>query len=569
MFRSLLIISFIGAIHLNAQEYYVSTSGSDAENGTSIESAWESLQHAMDVAVPGSVVHVLEGVYNEKCYMNVDGVPGQFIEFRNYDGADVIIDGSGLADIALLELYDANFIRVRGLQFRNNIQLDAIGLLIEGYSSNIEIIDCKFSNIHFSENEFTPVSAQTNSQPIIVYGNEDQSISNLLFRGNEIFNCRTGYSEAFAINGNVDGFELINNHIHDVSNIGIDIIGHEGTCSDPILDQARNGLIQSNIANNCLSPYASAAGIYVDGGKGLIIERNQVYNNQWGIEIGCENVGKTSSGIQIRNNFIYGNNLAGLAIGGYDYPNGSGSVVNCTIRNNSFFSNDGDGDYTGEMAISYVENTSITANIFHVSNVGNTLYYLDEAVPLPIGLTLNNNLWYSVSGPEDVSVSYYGISYSNFTAYQAGTSQEENSIFANPLYINSEINNADLHLQENSPAIDAGDSAFIPADGETDIDGDNRLVGTIDLGADEFSGVNSTQNSVQAEFKVYPNPASSSFRIVLNNNEQTRLTVNDISGKTVLSENIQPGTNYIDVSSLRSGLYFISANQLIARLIVE
>lgn len=47
----------------------------------------------------------------------------------------------------------------------------------------------------------------------------------------------------------------------------------------------------------------------------------------------------------------------------------------------------------------------------------------------------------------------------------------------------------DLHLTAASPAIDAGDPLFVPAVGETDIDGDPRLVGLrVDLGADEHAG---------------------------------------------------------------------------------
>lgn len=44
----------------------------------------------------------------------------------------------------------------------------------------------------------------------------------------------------------------------------------------------------------------------------------------------------------------------------------------------------------------------------------------------------------------------------------------------------------DFHLGPLSPAIDAGDPAFVPAPGETDIDGDPRVLGAaVDLGADE------------------------------------------------------------------------------------
>jgi len=105
--------------------------------------------------------------------------------------------------------------------------------------------------------------------------------------------------------------------VHDITNIGIDMIGHEGTCADPLLDQARNGVCTGNTVYNCSSAYATAAGIYVDGAKDIVIAKNCIYQNQWGVEIGCENVGKTTSGIIVKNNKIYNNASAGIVAGGY------------------------------------------------------------------------------------------------------------------------------------------------------------------------------------------------------------------------------------------------------------
>ena len=48
------------------------------------------------------------------------------------------------------------------------------------------------------------------------------------------------------VNGNVDGFQITNNHVHHNDNIGIDAIGHEGVAPVPAYDQARNGVIRGN-----------------------------------------------------------------------------------------------------------------------------------------------------------------------------------------------------------------------------------------------------------------------------------------------------------------------------------
>ncbi|MHC4621163.1 MAG: PKD domain-containing protein, partial [Planctomycetota bacterium] len=56
-----------------------------------------------------------------------------------------------------------------------------------------------------------------------------------------------------------------------------------------------------------------------------------------------------------------------------------------------------------------------------------------------------------------------------------------------PLFVNPGA--VDYRLRADSPCINAGDPNFVPEPGETDIDGDPRvLLGRVDIGADEFSG---------------------------------------------------------------------------------
>lgn len=172
---------------------------------------------------------------------------------------------------------------------------------------------------------------------IAVYGtNSSNSIKNILIEGNEIYNCKLVWSEALVLNGNVENFVVQKNIVHDNNNIAYDFIGHEGECSNPELDQARNGIVVDNIAYNIDSRSnpsyegeGSADGFYVDGGKNIIFERNTAYNCNIGFEVASEHGGKSTSGIIIRNNFIKDNISLGLAIGGYDAQRGSAN--NCYI----------------------------------------------------------------------------------------------------------------------------------------------------------------------------------------------------------------------------------------------
>ena len=59
------------------------------------------------------------------------------------------------------------------------------------------------------------------------------------------------------------------------------------------------------------------------------------------------------------------------------------------------------------------------------------------------------------------------------------------NVVTDPAFVDPE--GGDYHLAIGSPAINAGDPYFIPAEGEADFEGDPRVIGTrVDIGADEF-----------------------------------------------------------------------------------
>lgn len=141
-----------------------------------------------------------------------------------------------------------------------------------------------------------------------------------MIENNEVTNLKLRLSEAIAVNGNVDSFEVTNNKVHD-NNIGIVLIGHESISTVTALDQARNGIVRNNIVHHNSSFFNpsyneySANGIYVDGGKKIIIEQNQSYENDHDIEVVNEHAGKSSSKITVRNNTISNYIMSGIAIG--------------------------------------------------------------------------------------------------------------------------------------------------------------------------------------------------------------------------------------------------------------
>lgn len=562
------LISTVIAINLcitaiGQTNYYVSTTGNNTDTGSQ-GLPWLTLQYGLDQLSPGDTLNIMTGTYNEKVQFNVSGTASNMITLRNNNNDVVVIDGTGITgSIPVVEIYDHSYIIIEGLEIANNEMLDAQGILIENNCNNITIRNNKIYNINFSSNPSDPANANTNSQPLIVYGTDPiNAIFNLIIEGNEIYNSRTGYSEALAVNGNVDGFQVINNLVHDVTNIGIDIIGHEGTSPDAMTDQARNGTIKGNTIYNCLSSYATSGGIYVDGGKDLIIENNISYKNGYGIEIGCENVGKSADNILIRNNLFYDNEICGIALGGFDYPTGSGKVTNTSITNNTLFKNDFSGDFTGELYLTYSENCEFKNNLFYTTNQ-NTFCYAENAQP---GLIMDYNMIYCPAGASSLEYDWNGVFYTGFSNFQSGTGLEGNSAFSDPLFVNASLPVPDLHLQGTSPAIDAGDPLFTLAIGETDIDGENRITGTnVDVGADEFystSGVDIADNDLS--INVFPNPTKGQLNIHIYNSTSkiTELKLIDINGRILFDkkfrkQNKEQQQIKLNLNIYRNGIYLL------------
>ncbi|NND34534.1 MAG: T9SS type A sorting domain-containing protein [Saprospiraceae bacterium] len=488
-----LIAFFILSLGLKATTYYVATTGDDLNAGTQ-EDPWGTIQFALDQTTAGDTVAVMGGTYNERIAFNQSGVDGAPIVLTNVSGEVAIIDGTGTSAAssdALVEIFDQSYIVVNGLHITNNIGIDAQGILVGGNCQGITISNNEVSQINYTSNGSSVATPDSNAQPIIVYGSDgDNAITGLIITGNNIHDCDPGYSEGLAVNGNVDGFEITNNEVSNITNIGIDVIGGEGVASAN--DQARNGIIRGNDVQNCLSPYATAAGIYIDGAANITVERNLVVGGQWGIEVGAENPIAIASGNVVKNNFIYNNADAAIAVGGYDYPANSGKVTSTTIRNNTCLSNDatpgGIGGQTGQIFISYVEDTEIFNNIFLKTN-GSSLMLFAAANQGTVNLSLHHNIYYS-TGNSGAHFEYFTESYDTITDYQAAQTQDLNSFYANPV-LQSIMGGVSFHLANNtSPAINAGDPNTSIAMDEVDGYGDMRIEDdTIDIGADEYNGV--------------------------------------------------------------------------------
>jgi hypothetical protein len=569
--KKLLIISVILfiSIHVSAQtKYYVDqVNGNDSYDGTSLTKAWRTIQKACNVATTNSIVQIKAGTYNENIIVNVSGTLGNPITFKNYMNDIVLIDGSGTTGKTMLSISNKDYLNFENLTIQNKTANNAQGILVESSgansATNLSFKNITIKNINWNNDALAIPNANNNAQGFIAYGSIG-GIRNLTIDSCQVYNNILGFSEAISLDGNIDNFIIKNCNVYNNTNIGICLIGNYQTSSVPETDHAKHGLVTNNICHDNLSLYATSAGIYVDGGWNIIIERNTSYHNGNGIEIGCEENGTTDS-IIVKNNIVYNNQITGMYVGGYTTAT-TGQVLNSTIRNNTFFQNNYKQDGTGEMAISKATNCTFENNIFY-TNDQNILMSVDNISPQS-NIAINYNCWYTRSATSNnITVNWKSSTYNTFGAYKAGTSQDSQSLFANPNLNNATLANIDLSLSSTSPCINSGNPSTKITDGEKDYTNNVRITSnTIDIGAYEFSVTTSIQTNNPTKndlFIIYPNPITSKTNLFVHMNvELSNFYIYNSMGQMIYElKNISEEEISIQGDIFEAGIYFYTCMQ--------
>ncbi len=412
------LLVFVSAAHpLRGATYHVATGGSDAGAGSQ-SAPWKTLKHALEVLQPGDTLKVAAGTYREKLTITRGGDATAGPITLQADGA-VIISGKGVPGRDIIHIKDASHVRLVGLELRDNLSVnDGSGIRVEGACAGIEIKDCRIHEIRGKD-----------AMGITVYGTHPESpISSLLIEGCEIYDCDPAESEALTLNGNVDGFRILNNVVHDLNNIGICMIGGEAWINKDRTKVTRNGVCRGNKVFRIRASYGDgyAAGIYVDGGSDIVVEDNEVSGCNLGIEVGAENKGTVARRITVRNNRIWNNQKAGIVFGGYEEK--AGRVEECTFEGNVCYKNDTHKDRNGELWIQWASRNTVKGNVFYAG---------EEALLLQSGTgardnTLDQNNWYAEAGSEEGNFTWLGREITGFEAYRRFSKQDRESHFARP-----------------------------------------------------------------------------------------------------------------------------------------
>jgi hypothetical protein len=492
LLAALLCLCMTAAGH--AAQYHVAPAGSDSDAGTR-HAPWRTIAFALEQAEPGDTVYLRAGVYREAVRLPRSGSRRNgFITLRNYPFETAVIDGSDLSvdggEQGLITIADRSYVRIQGLRLTNFHADDGavpMGIFVTGAGEHIQLLDN-----HISRIETRREGCDGNALGIAVYGRRaPRSLSHVLIRGNELERLKTGCSESLAVNGNVRDFEIADNRIHDNNNIGIDVIGHEGMAPDPRFDIARDGVIANNTVYNITSATNSAypdgemaaGGIYIDGGRRILVERNRVFGNDIGIELASEHASRATRDVLVRNNLIYNNRTVGLSIGGYAPV--VGGAQNCRILHNTFYHNDTAQSWGGEIVVQYNAHDNLFRNnIVYANAQAVFINYYVESTAQP--LDSDHNLFYTRAGRAAGQWQWRGRHFAGLENFARATGNDRGSLFADPGFVSvGQI--GDFGLDHRSAAIDAGIGSGRGDFGELDFRGHPRLRGhAADVGASEI-----------------------------------------------------------------------------------
>jgi hypothetical protein len=466
------------------RQYWVAPDGNDHADG-SHDAPWATLQHAADEAVAGSTVYVRGGVYAQRMNIRRPGAPGRPIVFRNAPDERPVIDGSSLevgqGFDPMITVDGGRYVEIRGLEIRglrsDQSGHNPVGILVTGASDHVSLVG---NTVHGMGTTFGG-RVGGDAHGIAVYGDDaGHPIQGVVIQDNRLYDLTLGSSEALVVNGNVTGFLIQGNVIHDTNNIGIDAIGYEGTAADPSVDAARDGIIRGNTIYN-IDSYGnpaygtdrSANGIYVDGGRDILVEGNIVHDVNIGMEFASEHHGRSTSFVTARNNVVYHATAIGIAIGGYDRHRGF--TEGCVIVNNTVVGTEGP-----ELLVQFDTRDNVIENNIFVA--GPSAEFVENRYTENTNNVVDHNLYWSSDGSDRGVWRWRNRSYPDFSAWRAHSGVDRNSAFADPRFTDPAA--SDYGPSHSSPAVDSG--AFLPAAGTVDLEGDPRQQGLgTDLGAYE------------------------------------------------------------------------------------
>ncbi|MBQ6370715.1 MAG: hypothetical protein IJJ21_03935 [Firmicutes bacterium] len=387
------------ATQKNQAELHVATDGSDESGNGTPDEPYATISFAAGSA-PGSVIIVHGGEYGpveldaacsgtedsptviraaegerpvihaEEAAVAADSGGTEQAAGTDSEGPEQAVGTDDAADRVCFSITNVHHITVEGIETEGGTHGITYESTREAGDQPLESIALRNCKVH----------GVRGIHGINVYAYNDLApVSDLNIEGCEVYDCECGDSESLVINGNVDGFLIAGNTIHDNNNIGIDMIGFEGLAmhtdgdANPYeVDQVRNGICRENVVYNISSEGNEAYyedgeydlcadGIYVDGGRDIEICSNFIFNCDIGLEVATEHSPEDNelfrvTGIRVHDNVIAGcKGWTSLCFGGYDKD--LGFTEDCEFDHNTLVDNE------TQIAVQRSKNNKIHSNL--------------------------------------------------------------------------------------------------------------------------------------------------------------------------------------------------------------
>ena len=552
-----LILFLIISLNSQSQIIYVKQDATGLNDGTNWENAYTDLSTAINSSQSGQI-WVTEGLYfpstdldgeiptdpklkTFKLKLNI-AIYGGFVgvetdlDQRNWINHPTILSGN-IGDPNLYTDNLKNVISSEYVDLNSNTILD--GLTIKGgYTSNngggIYVNQTSDGSFKIKNCTIEENFARGEGGGLYVF-NSNPIIENCIFKNNKAY--RGGamylwYSDAIISNCEIDNNIADNFPTSGSSSLmagGIYI----GSYSSP---RIFNNSITNNFAKN-------EGGAFVNDSNYEVTFNNNIVSGNISEDGGALFLGWTT---YCFNNLFF-NNLA-TRYGGaiyMDYDPNRSQFINNTVVQNSADNSGGGMFITG-------------AN----PDVTNSVFYNNDS---PIG----SQIW-TINGNGSWAPNFR---YCNIQGGMANLTTSGNPIVyqdnidVDPLFTDS--SNIDFRLQATSTLINAGTSASAiitsPWSGsngqiinfpDTDLDGNQRIINNIDIGAYEFDSSLGIPAYEKNSFTLYPNPSNGIFNISSESGYDS-FSVYNIQGIEIFHKFKESGMNNIDLTNYANGLYFV------------
>ena len=430
--------------------YVDAVNGSTFGDGTTPQTAFNTIQQGANVALPGDTVQVADGTYQGSggatLLISNPGKAGAYITYTAAPGAHPVITGDKTYDIVQIAP-SASYIIVEGFTIMGD---NGEITLAEAQQYASEPGEYPEYNGNCMSTQYSSSSPLVNPNAPAGPDNPQVESNHIQFLNNIVYNC-----SAAGLGGSADYLTISGNTIYNSS-----WYTAYGTSAIDV------GATYDSNPSDTTTPYR------------VVITNNVVYNNQEFIPwIGASPSPHITDGEAI----IIDSNLNSSYISGgapsSPYPPYSGRTL---IANNVIYGN-------GSSAIEIFESA-------HVDIVNNSTYGNDISPAEPgrgeiaagnaNDVNIYNNILYSPSGEVPLNMSSpctacfadYNLFYGGTNTITAGTLGTHNISAKDPLYVDpadTTLANVSLKLQTGSPAIGAGTTTLAPP---TDIDGNPRPV---------------------------------------------------------------------------------------------